>query len=120
TGRISSQPATRPTTAPGVKYAAVRAQDSQGGPSAASAPGAIAGKPSAGARKPGSSQSVTAPPTTPKIHQGNASRFNSWPCPCAPSSVLRISTARDGVIVKALTAEMIVETAIVTANCRKN
>ncbi len=29
-------------------------------------------------------------------------------------------TARDGVMVSALTAEMIVETAIVTANCWKN
>ena len=33
---------------------------------------------------------------------------------------MKISTARDGVIVRALTAEMIVETAIVTANWRKN
>ncbi len=63
-------------------------------------------------------QSVSIPPTMPKIHQGSASRLNSWPW--APSSVLKIITARDGVIVKALIAEMIVETAIVTANCRKN
>ncbi len=33
---------------------------------------------------------------------------------------MKIITARDGVIVNALTAEMIVETAIVTANWRKN
>ena len=46
------------------------------------------------------------------------SRFSSWPW--APFSVLKISTARDGVMVRALTAEMIVETAIVTANWRKN
>ena len=38
----------------------------------------------------------------------------------ALSSVLKISTARDGVMVRALMAEMIVETAIVTANWRKN
>ena len=54
-----------------------------------------------------------------KNHQGNASRFSSWP-PWLPSSVLKIITARDGVIVSALIAEMIVETAIVTANWRKN
>ena len=40
--------------------------------------------------------------------------------PWLPSSVLKISTARDGVMVRALMAEMIVETAIVTANWRKN
>ena len=51
-------------------------------------------------------------------HQGKASRLSS--CPCSPSSVLKISTARDGVMVRALTAEMIVETAMVTANWRKN
>ena len=54
----------------------------------------------------------------PKIHHGNASRLNS--CPCSPSSVLKIKTAREGVIVRALMAEMIVDTAIVTANWRKN
>ena len=40
-------------------------------------------------------------------------------CP-RPSSVLKIKTAREGVIVRALIAEMIVDTAIVTANWRKN
>ena len=40
--------------------------------------------------------------------------------PVAASSVLKISTARDGVMVMALMAEMIVETAMVTANWRKN
>ena len=53
----------------------------------------------------------------PKIHQGRASRR----CPpFSPSSVLKITTARDGVMVRALTAEMMVETEIVTANWRKN
>jgi hypothetical protein len=33
---------------------------------------------------------------------------------------LKISTARDGVMVRALIAEITVEAAIVTANCRKN
>ena len=55
------------------------------------------------------------PPTKTKNHQGRASgcRFCP-PCSCCD---LKISTAREGVIVMALIAEMIVETVIVTANC---
>ena len=40
--------------------------------------------------------------------------------PAPRTSLLKISTARDGVMVMALMAEMTVETAIVTANWRKN
>ncbi len=40
--------------------------------------------------------------------------------PVSPLLARKMSTARDGVMVSALTAEMIVETAIVTANWRKN
>src|SRR5579862_3049290 len=61
----------------------------------------------------GPSQAVNMPTATPNIHQGKA----SFRCTCPPwvSSVLKIKTAREGVIVKALTAEIIVETAMVTA-----
>ena len=41
-------------------------------------------------------------------------------CLCPGWSPLKINTARDGVMVRALTAEMNVETAMVTANWRKN
>ena len=53
----------------------------------------------------------------PKNHHGSASGRCSCP---AFSSALKIKTAREGVIVSALIAEMIVDTAIVTANWRKN
>ena len=59
------------------------------------------------------------PPRMPKIHQGSASRLMFVPVRTL-SSVLKITTARDGVMVRALMAEMIVETAMVTANWRKN
>ena len=65
----------------------------------------------------GLSQTVSRPPTTPKLHHGKASRTSSC---FSPSPVLKIMTAREGVIVTALMAEMIVETAMVTANWRKN
>ena len=60
---------------------------------------------------------VSTPPITPKAHQGRACRCSSC---FTPSSVLKIMTAREGVIVTALIAEMIVDTEIVTANWRKN
>jgi len=53
----------------------------------------------------------------PKIHHGRASRRWAWPGCFA--SALKISTARDGVMVRAFTAEISVDTAIVTANWRK-
>ncbi len=53
-------------------------------------------------------------PNAPKIHQGKASGLWEW-----PSLVLKIIRARDGVIVRALIAEITVEAAMVTANCLK-
>src|SRR5699024_3610786 len=64
----------------------------------------------------GRTQAVATPPATPKIHHGSASRRWPWPC----ESPWKISTARDGVMVSALMAEITVETAMVTANWRKN
>ena len=46
--------------------------------------------------------------------RGRASRWLSWPCTCGLISV----TARAGAMVMALIAEMIVEAAMVRANCR--
>ncbi len=67
----------------------------------------------------GPNQTVRHPPTAAKIHHGNASRLCSTLWPPSPS-VLNSNTAREGVIVMALRAEMTVDTEIVTANCRKN
>ena len=62
----------------------------------------------------GPNQSVSTPPAIPKIHQGSASaRCSPW-----PSSVWKMETAREGVSVMALSAEMIIEAAMVTANWR--
>ena len=55
---------------------------------------------------------AAAPPRTPNIHHGRASRC-AWP----PASVLKIATARAGVSVIALMAEMTIDAAIVKANC---
>ena len=69
-------------------------------------------------------QKVLAQPNREDAAQ-NAQSATTAPLPSAAcgrpasSSVLKIIAAREGVIVIALTAEMIVETAIVTANCRK-
>ena len=63
------------------------------------------------------SQAVSRPPAIPKIHQGRASFMGSFALG-ALSSVLKIATAREGVRVMALMAEMITEAAMVRANWR--
>ena len=50
-------------------------------------------------------------------HQGNASWPSMWPL-ADILRLLKIAAARAGVIVMALTAEMIIDAAIVSANCR--
>ena len=65
----------------------------------------------------GPNQTAARPPATPKIHHGKTSRRCSWAFPT--TAVLKSKTAREGVMVTALTAEMTVETEIVSANWRK-
>ena len=121
TGRMINNPMTRPARRPGLNAAASWIQGVHPEAISSSAPLDSGSQPSWtnwATMGPFANQTVSMPPTKPKNHHGNASRLNSWPW--APSSVLKIITARDGVIVSALIAEMIVETAIVTANWRKN
>src|SRR5579871_1921574 len=63
----------------------------------------------------GPKEKVSQPPARPKIHHGNASFLTSDSGLRTPD--LRIKSAREGVMVRALSAEMMVEAAIVTANC---
>src|SRR5271170_2310894 len=98
TGPIRNQPTTPPRIAPGRNQAAIKANQ-RGQLSAA----LVAGNPIPANR--GASEIVTYPPITAKIHHGRASFFGS---PCPPvSSVRKMETARDGVNVSALRAEMI-------------
>src|SRR5947209_628166 len=116
---MMNHPSTRPTRAPGVNNIADCRVKNDDWPSAS------------GNGNLGPSQTVKRPPQRPNIHQGKASRRG--PCCLRPlaclaaaddgaraSSALKITTAREGVMVMALTAEIIVETAMVTANWRKN
>ena len=114
-----SRPAAPPRIAPGTN-AAAKLHDSQSDPPPSTG---SAGRPSRSATTRRPSRTASSPPRIANAHHGSASRFSSWwppwPPPCA-SCFLKMITARDGVIVSALTAEMIVDTAIVTANCWKN
>src|SRR4051812_40614164 len=102
-------PNTRPANAPGTSQAADMVHESQPvGPAGPSPPGA--GRPRGPARSEGPYDQVSQPPASPKIHHGSASLRRPWPPPSPPPR--RISRARDGVMVRALTAEMMVEAAI--------
>ncbi len=81
----------------------------------ADAPGS---PPSQTLRAGASSHAVATPPNRAKLHHGRASL--PW-SPCWPGlRPAKIQTARAGVMVMALTAEMIIDTAMVSANWRKN
>src|SRR5262249_19029879 len=116
---MRNQPAARPATRPGLKVAPQYNHFCR-----ALAPSAgAAGRPRWAGRKLGARQAVSRRPPMPKIHQGRASFFgwrrSEFPARPAPgSSVLKIETAREGVRVIALTAEMITEAAMVRANWR--
>src|SRR5438874_1486434 len=111
---MRDQPLSPPTRAPGTKVVALTSQGSHKGPDVWLIQARAAGRPGRPSRNACASRTVSSPPPTPKIHQGRASLLGSGPCP--PPSVLKIATAREGVRVKALTAEMIIAAEMVTAN----
>src|SRR5256885_2818489 len=109
TAPMAIRPIAPPTTMPGRNATAATAHHAQRG-----AVGSDGARCSCARAKSHPYQNVRNPPTAAKDHHGSASFLAKWPP--SVSSVLKISTARDGVMVTALIADMIVETAIVTAN----
>src|SRR5262245_9655424 len=117
TGPITNHPRMAPAIAPGKKATVHTTAGSHLGNSAPAAE-SPKGKPKCWAKN-GFRYATVIKPQSTKIHHGNASRW----CSCEPSdlvSVLNTETARDGVSVIALIAEMSIAAEIVSANCRKN
>ena len=109
---MRNHPTAPPRIAPGVISAKDIGQDSP----ASSLPSAC--RPSSAAKYFFAAQTVATPPSTAKIHQGKAS-WRGWPC-SSSCCFSNIATARDGVSVIALMAEMIIADEMTRANCRKN
>ena len=120
TGRMMNQPSTPPAIAPGRKGPGTLPRQPGRRQAAGRRPRRALRPRQAQRPGPGSASAAT---RSPARRTGRSSTTAALPCPspCLPGlRSAKIRTARAGVSVMALKAEIIIETAIVRANWRKN